>query len=160
MVPTGQLKCAQVLATRNFHTPWPMVITNAACTHPRSRKTEKSDMHVRARSPKCMPYLCEGLAIASAPVLPVGAYKRGPVGLEKSCFVACLASLLQASKPHQRHLETSAPASYTVCTLVSTCIACAIKAFWQDPADGNGCDGSPPNASCHSATLDGSRRID
>jgi len=57
--------------------------------------------------------LNKGLATASAPVLPVGAYKQGPVGLEKLCVVACLSSSLQASKAHHRRLETCAPASCT-----------------------------------------------
>ena len=43
-----------------------------------------------------MPYVYEGLALASAAVLPLGAYEQGPGGLEKSFFVACLASSLLA----------------------------------------------------------------
>jgi hypothetical protein len=111
LLPTGQLKCAHVLATRNVHTPWPMVITEAACARPMSRKTEINRQAWARSFSKSMPYLYEGISLASAPLLPVEAYKLGPVGPEKSCFEACLASSLQASRTHQRHLETSASAS-------------------------------------------------
>jgi hypothetical protein len=57
LVPTGQLKCAQVLEPRNVHTPWPMVITTAACTCPMSRKTE-INRHSWARSFSKMHAIC------------------------------------------------------------------------------------------------------
>ena len=80
------------------HRIWPHTLADG--DH-RSRLHYVTDKHGRARSPKCMPYLYEGLSLVSAPLLPVEAYKLGPVDLEKSCFVACLASSLQAKPAHQ-----------------------------------------------------------
>ena len=70
-------------------------------------------MHGRARSPKCMPYLYEGLALASAPVLPVGAYKRGRSASKN--VLRSLSSELTAGKQNPPSAPQNQRTSFVYC---------------------------------------------
>ena len=104
LVPTGQLKCSQVLAPRNVHTPWPMVITEAACTRPMLRKTE-INRHTWARSLSKMHAICVRRSSTSIRCSATPGSLRAGTGRPRKIVLRSLSSELAAGKECLAHVR-------------------------------------------------------